>query len=148
MINLYMNTITIETIVHAPIDKVWEYWNKPEHITQWAFASDDWHAPHAENNLIVGGNLTTTMAAKDNSMSFDFGGIYTNIIPNELIEYVMHKDPNEKSARKVSVSFFSADDKTTKIVETFDPEAQNPEEMQRAGWQAILDNFKHYVETH
>jgi uncharacterized protein YndB with AHSA1/START domain len=60
----------------------------------------------------------------------------------------MHKDPNEKSARKVSVSFFSADDKTTKIVETFDPEAQNPEEMQRAGWQAILDNFKHYVETH
>lgn len=142
-----MNTITVQTIINAPLEKVWNYWNEPEHITQWAFASDDWEAPHATNDLQVGGKFVTTMAAKDKSVSFDFGGTYTNIIPNELIEYSMSNDPAEELARKVSISFSSPSEETTKIVETFDPENQNPEDMQRAGWQAILDNFKKYVEN-
>lgn len=146
MLNI-MNTITVQTIINAPLEKVWNYWNEPEHITQWAFASDDWEAPHATNDLQVGGKFVTTMAAKDKSVSFDFGGTYTNIIPNELIEYSMSNDPAEELARKVSISFSSPSEETTKIVETFDPENQNPEDMQRAGWQAILDNFKKYVEN-
>lgn len=146
MLNI-MNTITVQTIINAPLEKVWNYWNEPEHITKWAFASDDWEAPHATNDLQVGGKFVTTMAAKDKSVSFDFGGTYTNIIPNELIEYSMSNDPTEESARKVSISFSSPSEETTKIVETFDPENENPEEMQRAGWQAILDNFKKYVEN-
>ncbi len=143
-----MSTITIQTIVNTPLEKVWNYWNESEHITKWAFASDDWETSHATNDLQVGGKFITTMAAKDKSVSFDFGGTYTNIIPNELIEYSMSNDPTEESARKVSISFSSPSEETTKIVETFDPENENPEEMQRAGWQAILDNFKKYVESY
>jgi uncharacterized protein YndB with AHSA1/START domain len=99
-----MNKVTIETIINAPIEKVWKYWNEPEHITQWAFASDDWEAPHATNDLTVGGTFVTTMAAKDKSVSFDFGGTYTNIIPHELIEYTMDKFPGEEVGRNVSIS--------------------------------------------
>lgn len=142
-----MNKITIETVINAPIGKVWKYWNEPEHITKWAFASDDWEALNATNDLTVGGKFSTTMAAKDKSMSFDFGGTYTDIIPNERIEYSMSNDPTDESVRKVSIVFSSPTEETTKIIETFDPEMENPEEMQRAGWQAILDNFKKYVEN-
>ncbi len=142
-----MNTITIQTIINAPLEKVWNYWNQPEHITKWAFASDDWEAPHATNDLQVGGKFVTTMAAKDKSVSFDFGGTYTNIIPNELIEYSISNDPTEELARKVSTSFSSPSEGTTNIIEIFDSENQNPLEMQRAGWQAILENFKKYVEN-
>lgn len=137
-----MNTITIETTIHKDIDTVWEYWNNPEHIKGWAFASDDWEAPHAENDLEVGGSFTTTMAAKDGSTSFDFGGVYTDIVPGEKIAYTI------ADGRKVSVTFTKIDDNTTKVVETFDPESINPEDMQRTGWQAILDNFKKYTEAH
>lgn len=140
-----MNTITIQNIINAPVDKVWEYWNAPEHITQWAFASDDWEAPNATNDLVIGGKFINTMAAKDKSASFDFSGTYTNIIPHELIEYTMDKTPEEEVGRKVSVSFESLGE-TTKVVETFDPETMNPLEMQKAGWEASLDNFKKHVE--
>jgi uncharacterized protein YndB with AHSA1/START domain len=119
---------------------VWEYWNKPEHIVQWAFASDDWEAPAAENDLHVGGRFKTTMAAKDKSTSFDFTGTYTKVGEHEIIEYTMD------DGRKVSVRFEITDDNHTKIIETFDPENENSEEMQRSGWQAILDNFKKHVE--
>jgi uncharacterized protein YndB with AHSA1/START domain len=142
-----MNTITIETTIQAPIEKVWQYWNEPEHIIKWAFASDDWEAPKAVNNLTVGGKFTTTMAAKDKSVSFDFSGTYTTIVPNQLIEYVMDKTPNENTGRNVSISFFQTGNRTIKIVETFDPENENPIEIQRAGWQAILENFKKHVES-
>src|SRR3954462_10739547 len=81
--------ITIETVINAPADKVWQYWYEPEHITKWAFASDDWEAPEAENDLKVGGRFKTVMAAKDKSSSFDFGGTYAAVIPHELIEYDM-----------------------------------------------------------
>lgn len=142
-----MNKITVETIINAPIEKVWKYWNEPEHITQWAFASDDWEAPSAINNLSVGGKFVTTMAAKDKSVSFDFSGTYTNVIPNELIEYTMDKALEAEAGRTASISFSALPDGTTKIVETFDPEDINPEEMQRGGWQAILDNFKKHAES-
>lgn len=135
-----MNIITVQTTVKAPIEKVWEYWNSPEHITGWAFASDDWEAPTAENDLKVGGKFKTKMAAQDGSSSFDFTGVYTKLEEHELIEYTMD------DGRKVSVRFESVDG-GTKITETFEPERENTEEVQRSGWQAILDNFKKYAES-
>lgn len=133
--------ITIESTVQAPVAKVWEYWNEPEHIKQWAFASDDWHAPKSENDLRIGGTFSTTMAAKDGSFSFDFGGEYTDVKEHKLIEYTLG------DGRKVSILFSTIAD-ATKVVETFEAEEQNPVDMQRAGWQTILDNFKKYTETH
>jgi len=131
--------ITIEATINAPVEKVWEFWNNPEHIKKWAFASPEWHAPKAENDLRVGGVFSTTMAAKDGSMSFDFGGTYDTVEENKLIAYRL------EDGRKVKIVFEAAGD-TTNITETFDPETQNPIEMQKGGWQAILDNFKKHTE--
>jgi uncharacterized protein YndB with AHSA1/START domain len=136
-----MQKIKVETTINAPIEKVWEYWNDPNHITKWAFASDDWEAPHAENDLIVGGKFLTRMAAKDGSSSFDFVGTYTNVIPNEEIGYTI------ADGRTVSAHFEKLGENSTKVVEEFEMENQNSEEMQRGGWQAMLDNFKKYVEN-
>lgn len=135
-----MQPITVSTVVNADIDKVWRYWTEPAHIIQWAFAADDWEAPHAENDVREGGTFLTRMAAKDGSAGFDFTGTYTNVIPNELIEYTM------SDGRNVSVVFEQTDE-GIKIVETFDPETENDIEMQRGGWQAILENFKQHVEN-
>lgn len=112
----------------------------PEHIMRWAFASDDWEAPAASNDLRVGGEFTTTMAAKDKSASFDFGGKYSVVEENKLIEYDM------SDGRHVRIEF-SETPEGVAIVETFDPESENSEELQRNGWQAILDNFKKYTES-
>ena len=133
-------SVTVQSNVNAPVEKVWEYWTKPEHITQWNHASDDWHSPSAENDLRVGGKIKTTMAAKDGSFSFDFEGVYTNLEDQKLIEYDI------ADGRKVKV-VFSPEGDSTKIIETFEAETTNPEEMQRSGWQAILDNFKRYTEA-
>lgn len=134
------NPITIQTTINAPIEKVWECWNKPEHITKWAFASDTWEAPRAENDLRTGGKFTTVMAAKDGSASFDFGGTYTDVQEHKLIEYTMGDGRHVKA-------LFEEIPEGVHITQTFDPESQNSEEMQRSGWQAILDNFKKYVES-
>lgn len=131
--------ITIEAVINAPIAKVWEYWNAPEHITQWAFASDTWEAPAAQNDLRVGGNFVTTMAAKDKSARFDFGGTYTVVEHHQRIEYVMG------DGRQVKITFTEVAD-GVKVVQSFDPERQNSREMQRDGWQAILNNFKKHAE--
>jgi len=131
--------ITIETTVSADVKKVWEYWTKPEHITNWNFASDDWHCPSAENDLRVGGKFTSRMEAKDGSFGFDFGGIYDEVIDHERIAYTMG------DGRKAITNFKQLGDKT-KITTTFDAESENPVEMQKNGWQAILDNFNKYVE--
>lgn len=131
--------ITVEATVNAPIGKVWEYWTSPEHITQWCQASDDWHAPYADNDPRTGGKFKTTMAAKDGSFSFDFGGVYSNVVDQQLMEYAM------EDGRKVKITFEDLGD-STKVTETFDPENQNPIEMQRGGWQAILDSFKKHTE--
>jgi uncharacterized protein YndB with AHSA1/START domain len=131
--------IIVEATINAPIEKVWESWGKPEHITKWCQASPEWHAPYAENDLRTGGKFKTTMAAKDGSFSFDFEGVYSEVVGHELIAYGL------EDGRQVKIEFF-ADGDTTKVIETFDPETQNPIEMQRGGWQAILDSFKKYTE--
>ena len=132
--------ITVEATINAPVKMVWEFWTEPEHITQWCQASDDWHAPYAENDLRPDGKFKTRMEAKDGSMGFEFEGIYTDVQTYRLIEYVLG------DGRKVSITFTS-DDNVTHVSETFDPETVNPVEMQRGGWQAILNNFKNYSEA-
>jgi uncharacterized protein YndB with AHSA1/START domain len=132
--------LTVESTIQAPVAKVWESWTKPEHITQWCSASDEWHAPKAENDLRVGGSYTTRMEAKDGSMGFDFGGVYDVVKPQEYIESTMG------DGRKITVTF-SSQGNATKVVETFEAEETNPLEMQQGGWQAILNNFKQYTES-
>lgn len=132
-------TITVETIVNAPIERVWQYWNEPEHITRWAFASDDWEAPYAENDLTVGGKFKTVMSAKDKSSSFDFTGVYTVVTLHQHIEYDMD------DGRHVATTFTPTPE-GVRVVETFEMENENSEELQRSGWQAILENFKKYTE--
>lgn len=133
------NLITVETIVNAPMVKVWKFFSEPEHIVKWAFASDDWEAPYAENDLRPGKKFKTTMSAKDKSASFDFTGTYLKVKEFALIEYKID------DGRHVKVEFEKIPG-GTKIVETFVPETVHSKEMQQSGWQAILDNFKKYVE--
>lgn len=133
--------ITIQTVINAPIEKVWELWTTPEHIMKWNAASDDWHTPRAENDLRVGGTFTSRMEAKDGSVGFDFGGTYSEVEQQALIAYTMG------DGRNVKVTFEQHNNGGTTVTETFDPEGTNPPEMQRAGWQSILDNFKKYVEA-
>lgn len=135
-----MTKITIETTVEGDLDKVWDAWTKPENITKWNFASDDWECPSASVELREGGKFSARMAAKDGSFGFDFEGIYTKVIEKERIEYEM------EDKRKVEVSFEQTP-KGVRVIETFDAEETNSEEMQRQGWQAILENFKKYVES-
>lgn len=132
--------INIETTVNAPVSKVWEIWNKPEHITQWATASEDWHTPTAQNDLRTGGTFLNRMEAKDGSFGFDFGGTYDEVRPNEYIEYTMG------DGRNVKIDFAEKNGQTH-ISQSFEAEETNPIEMQRGGWQAILDNFKKYTEA-
>lgn len=132
--------ITIETTVNAPVEKVWEYWNSPEHITQWCSATPEWHTPRATNDLRTGGSFSSRMEAKDGSMGFDFGGVYDEVKTNSLIAYTMG------DGRKVLI-VFSSNGHSTTVTETFEAEDMNPLAMQRGGWQNILDNFKKYTES-
>jgi uncharacterized protein YndB with AHSA1/START domain len=132
-------TITVESIIKAPIKKIWESWMKPEHIVHWTFASDDWEAPAAENDVRVGGKFKTVMAAKNKSTRFDFTGVCTSVKEHELIEYDLD------DGRHVKVEFARLPN-GVQVSETFEAEKTNPEDMQRAGWQAILNNFREYVE--
>lgn len=134
-----MKTIIVKTTINKPINKVWDCWTKPEHVKNWNYAATDWHCPEASNNLVVGGEFHYTMAAKDNSFSFDFWGTYQNIQSEKSLDIILG------DGRKMLVRFESSDNGTL-IIEEFEPESQNPEEMQQAGWQMILDNFKKYVE--
>jgi uncharacterized protein YndB with AHSA1/START domain len=133
-------TITVETLVNAPVEKVWEFWTKPEHITKWNAASDDWHTTRAENNLRIGGKFLSRMEAKDGSFGFDFEGIYTDVITHEKISYTLLDD------RKVTITFTQTKN-GVQIIETFEAETENTLELQKLGWQAILNNFKKYVEN-
>lgn len=133
-------TITVEAIVHAPVESVWEFWTEPKHIMQWNKASDDWHTPHAENDLRVGGAFVSRMEAKDGSFGFEFGGVYDEVNTNESIAYTLG------DGRKVKITFVRQDN-DTRVIESFEAEGTNPVEMQQAGWQAILDNFKRYAES-
>ena len=131
--------ITVQTTVSLPVDKVWEAWTNPKHIIHWNNASDDWHTPRAENDLRIGGKFLARMESKDGGMGFDFEGIYTDVILYKLIAYKLGDD------REVCVEFESVNNQT-RIAETFDAETVNSMELQRQGWQAILDNFKRYTE--
>ncbi|MFM6941931.1 MAG: SRPBCC domain-containing protein [Aquirufa sp.] len=135
-----MAYITIETTINAPIARVWEKWTSPEHIQNWNFASPDWHCPSAKSELQAGGEFHYEMASKDGSMSFDFWGTFQQIEDGKMIASVLG------DGRKMQVTFETAET-GTKVTEQFEPENQNPEEMQKAGWQMILDNFKSYVES-
>ena len=132
--------ITVESTVKSPVEKAWQYWTAPEHITKWNHASDDWHSPSAENDLQVGGKFTACREAKDGSMGFDFVGVYDEVKPHQRITYTM------EDGRRVTVDFTSNGNET-KVSETFEAEDTHSIELQRGGWQAILDNFKNYVES-
>jgi len=132
--------ITLNAIVRAPVEKVWTFWTEPQHITKWNQASEDWHTPYADNDLRVGGKFKSTMAAKDGSFSFDFEGVYTKVEHHKVIEYTTG------DGRKVSVKF-SGNGNETGITSTFEAETTNPIEVQRDGWQAILNSFKKYTEA-
>jgi uncharacterized protein YndB with AHSA1/START domain len=132
--------ITVKTDINAPVEKIWNMWSDPKHIMRWNNASADWHTPRAENDLRPGSRFIWHMAARDGSSSFDFSGIYERVIPFKLIEYILD------DGRKVRVLFETNGPETT-LTETFDAEHVNPVELQRQGWQSILNNFKRYVET-
>lgn len=131
--------VTVQAVIQAPVDKVWKYWTEPEHITKWNQATEEWHAPRAENDLRFGGKFLTRMEAKDGSMGFDFTGVYTTVKEHEAISYTLD------DGRKVDI-VFTAQGNETHVVQTFDAENSNPVEFQQAGWQAIMDNFKRYTE--
>lgn len=131
--------ITVSNTINAPVEKVWESYTQPEHITEWNFASDDWQCPSAENDLRIGGKYKARMEAKDGSFGFDFEAVYDDIIDKKKIEYTMG------DGRKC-ITVFEPSNNTTKVTTTFDAETANPVEMQQQGWQLILDNFKKYVE--
>ena len=135
-----MQTIVIQTTVKSSIEKVWADWTTPADINQWNAASDDWHNPRSTNDLRVDGKFSYRMEAKNGSMGFDFEGTYTKVEHGKLIEYVLEDE------RTVSVAFESVDG-GIRVVETFDAEDSNSAEMQRQGWQCILDRFGSYVEA-
>ena len=133
--------ITIQATISADKKKVWEYYTNPVHIVHWNFASDDWCCPHAENDMRIGGTYTARMEARDQSFGFDFEATYNEIVVGEKFTYTMD------DGRVVDVSFEDVDDKT-RVTIIFDAETENSEEMQRNGWQSILNTFTSYVETH
>lgn len=132
--------ITIDALVDAPLDTVWTRYTDPDHITRWNFANDDWCCPSASNDLRVGGRYLARMEARDGSFGFDFGGTYTELTPRESMTYVLD------DGRAVTTRFERIGD-TTKVTTEFEAEGQNPVEMQRDGWQAILNTFKAHAEA-
>jgi len=139
MTNSEKTIITVKTLVNAPVEKVWNLWGDPKHIVQWSTASDDWHTARSENDLRVGGKFLSRMEAKDGSFGFDFSGQYDKVELHRQIEYTLDDE------RKVQISFASQENGTL-VTETFEVESENPVELQQSGWQAIMDNFKKYVE--
>lgn len=134
------NIIKIKSSIDAPVEKVWNYWTAPQHITQWNNASDDWHSPRAENDLRPGGRFCYRMEARDGSAGFDYEGTYREVKPNQHISYTLD------DGRKVDIHF-KDNGSRTEITESFEADETHSMDMQRQGWQAILDNFKKYVES-
>lgn len=133
--------ITISATIAADKNKVWDYYTQPEHIVHWNFAHSSWHCPSASNDMQIGGKYIARMEAKDGSFGFEFEAIYDEIREGESFTYTM------PDGRQVTVTFNGNND-STEVIVVFDPEDQNPVEMQKEGWQAILDNFKKYTESH
>lgn len=133
--------ITIHAHIAAPIEKVWKYWTSPEHITQWNFADPSWQCPWAENDLQPGGVYRARMEARDGSFGFEFEAVYDEVKFPSTIAYTMG------DGRKASTELMEQKG-GTQVTTIFDAESENPVELQRGGWQAILNNFKQYTETH
>lgn len=134
-----VSIIEVAITVQVSLDKAWEYWTNPEHIVQWNNASADWHTPHASNNPVTGGSFLYRMEARDGSMGFDFSGEYDLVIPQQRIEYHM------ADGRKVVIRF-SGNETETLIQQDFDAETIHSIDLQRQGWQAIMDRYKQYTE--
>jgi len=134
-----MEKVKVETTVNVDAKKAWESFTEPRHIMKWNSASDDWHCPASTNDVRPGGKFSATMAARDGSMSFDFEGVYDEVDPGKSFSYTMADD------RRCEVTFSESDGKTT-VTEIFDAENMNPVEMQREGWQSILEKYKKYTE--
>jgi uncharacterized protein YndB with AHSA1/START domain len=132
--------ITIETLVKADLNTVWAVWNNPDDIKRWNAASEDWHTTQSTVDLREGGSFSSRMEAKDGSAGFDFTGIYTRVVVPQLLEYRM------EDGREVKVEFINSNGGVV-VRESFDAETENDPELQRQGWQAILDNFAKYVEA-
>ncbi len=132
-------TITIDTLVKSNAEYVWNSYTEPKHVMNWNFASNDWHCPKVENDLKIGGTYLARMEAKDGSFGFEFKAVYDEIVPWEKISYTL------EDGRKVTTLFENIDN-GIKVTTTFEAENQNPLDMQKAGWQAILNNFKNYTE--
>lgn len=132
--------ITVQTTINAPLEKVWNCWTNPEDIIKWNTASDDWHTPRAENDLRAGGSFNYRMEAKDRSMGFDFYGVYDNVVNHKLIEYTLG------DGRKVKV-VFKEENNRVEVVEIFEAENENSFELQKIGWQSILNNFRRHTEA-
>lgn len=139
-----MEMLEVQTEVHAELERVWRCFTQPEHIIHWNFASDEWHCPEAKSDFEVGGKFSYQMAAKDGSFSFDFWGIFQEIVPNHKIKFSLGEDLG--TSRFVEVKFVF-DMGVTRVTERFVPESENPVDMQQQGWQLILDNFKKHCET-
>ena len=133
-------SLQVEINTTSTLQKTWDYFTNPSHITQWYFASDDWCCPNAQNDLKTNGKFLIRMQSKDGTMGFDFEGIYSTIEFNKKIDYYL------ADGRTVS-TLFETTNNNTKVTQIFDAENENPIEMQQAGWQAILNNFKTYVEN-
>lgn len=134
-----MEPITVQNTIEASIEIVWEYWTNPEHVKNWNFASNDWHCPRASSDFIMDGEFHYIMAAKDGSVEFDFCGTFTNIVLHQSIQIYL------EDGREVRLQFIK-EGAATKLIETFEPEEVNSLELQKQGWQAILNNFKSYTE--
>jgi len=132
-------SVMVKITVDLPVEQVWKYWTGPEHVIHWNNASDEWHTPSATNDLREDGKFVYRMEAKDGSMGFDFFGTYDRVVPHKLIEYTLG------DKRKVRIDFVENGEQT-ELIEIFEAESENPVELQRNGWQAILNNFKHYAE--
>jgi uncharacterized protein YndB with AHSA1/START domain len=132
--------ITVSSEIKSNLQTVWNAWTSPEHIVHWNFAADSWHAPAAVNDLQIGGKFSYRMEAKDGSEGFDFSGVYSEIIEHEVIAYTMD---DGRTARVI----FEALGESTVVTEVFEPETMNAHELQQAGWQMILDNFKRHAES-
>ena len=137
----YMNSIVVKTLVHSPVQIVWAAFTTPLDIEQWNHASSDWECRNVQNDLAIGGTFSSTMSAKDGSMSFVFTGVYSEIIHFQKIAYSLG------DGRQITITFEALSDNETEVIKTFDLESENSIEKQQEGWQAIFDNFRSYVES-
>jgi len=132
--------VTVSVLVQATAERAWKAFTSPESITQWNFASPDWHCPRAESDLREGGAFSYRMEARDGSFGFDFAGRFLKVSPPMELRYSLGPE------REVVVRL-NPEGKQTRVSQSFTPEATHPLEQQQAGWQSILDNYKKHVEA-